>query len=173
MLIKTRRFHLTVCTAIVWFISLGSAFVSASPPPGGKTHHIGYAGHRHDTRRYARTLEHLNVGEPRTVRMIYFRPTDWEFDAEIVEKMKKEIRTTQSFFADTMQSHGYGDLSFRFETDAQGEPLVHRVDGKHPFDEYADTLGDAVILELEQAFDFHANVYFVMLGTDSFGTTEA
>ncbi|MDE0040775.1 MAG: leucine-rich repeat domain-containing protein [Candidatus Poribacteria bacterium] len=172
MLISTRRFHLTMCMVLVWFISLGSAFVWASPPPPGKKHHCGFAGHRHDTRRYARTLEHLNVGEPRTVRMIYFLPTDWEFDAEVVEKMKSNIRTVQTFFAERMLVHGHGYSSFDFETDGQGEPVVHRVDGKHPFSDYANTLGDAVIHELEQAFDFHANVYLVVLGTDSFGTGE-
>ena len=40
-----------------------------------------------------------------------------------------------------MQAHGYGNKTFRFETDAQGEPLVHRVDGRHPESYYADDLG--------------------------------
>ena len=49
-------------------------------------------------RRYARTTAaNLNVGEPRTVRMIYFRPNDWSLRADIVQKMKDEIRRIQTF----------------------------------------------------------------------------
>ena len=39
--------------------------------------------------------------------------------------------------------------------------------GKHPFSHYDNTLGTAVIAELEQAFDFKANIYFIVLGADA------
>ncbi len=66
-----------------------------------------------------------------------------------------------------MQAHGYGDWSFHIENDAHGEPLVHRVDGQHPFSRYDNTLGTAVVAELEQTFDLDANIYFIVLGTDA------
>ena len=66
-----------------------------------------------------------------------------------------------------MQAHGYGDWTFGVENDAQGEPLVHRVDGQHPFSHYDNTLGWAVMEELEQTFDLNANIYFIVLGTDA------
>ena len=31
--------------------------------------------------------------------------------------------------------------TFRIETDAQGEPLVHRVDGRHPDSHYLSGIG--------------------------------
>ena len=74
----------------------------------------------------------LNIGEPRTVQMIYFLPNDRSFRADAVQKMKDEIRNAQTFYAEQMRAHGYGNETFRFETDAQGEPLVHRVDGRRP-----------------------------------------
>ena len=74
----------------------------------------------------------LNIGEPRTVQMIYFLPNDRSFRADVVQKMKDEIRNAQTFYAEQMRAHGYGNETFRFETDAQGEPLVHRVDGRRP-----------------------------------------
>ena len=73
----------------------------------------------------------LDVGEPRTVRMIYFLPNDRPYRAEVVDSMKVMIRRAQTFYAEQMQAHGYGNSTFRFETDAQGEPQVHRVDGRH------------------------------------------
>ena len=66
-----------------------------------------------------------------------------------------------------MQAHGYGNWTFRIETDTEGEPLVHRVDGQHPFSHYDNTAAWAVIRELEQTFDLDANIYFIVLGTDS------
>ena len=108
----------------------------------------------------------LDIGEPRTVRMIYFLPNDLPFRADVVQKMKDEILKAQTFFAEQMQAHGYGNKTFQFETTRQGEPRVHRVDGEHPFSHYDNTLGYAVIEELEQAFDLEANIYFIVLGAD-------
>ena len=66
-----------------------------------------------------------------------------------------------------MGAHEYGKVTFRFETDSHGEPMVHRVVGQHPFSHYDNTLGYAVIDELEQAFNLDANIYFIVLGTDA------
>ena len=76
--------------------------------------------------------QNLDVSEPRAVRMIYFLPNDRPFRQEVVDSMKAVIRQVQTFFADQMLSHGYAETTFHFETDAQGEPLIHRVKGQHP-----------------------------------------
>ena len=109
----------------------------------------------------------LNVGEPRTVRMIYFLPNDRPFRANVVQKMKDDILNAQTFYAEQMQAGGYGNKTFQFETTRQGEPKVHRVNGKHPFSYYDNTLGTAVVAELEQAFDLDANIYFIVLGAEA------
>lgn len=43
--------------------------------------------------------------------------------------MKVAIRQIQTFYAEQMQAHGHGSKTFRFEIDAQGDPVVHRLDG--------------------------------------------
>ena len=151
--------------------------VTASPPSGGNgTHFRGVIDDRWNkqdsdqfpNRHYARTAAaNLDVGEPRTVRLIYFTPNDWQYRADIVQQMKDDILTIQTFYAEQMDAHGYGKITFRIETDSQGEPMVHRVDGKRPFSHYDNTLGSKVFSELEQAFDFKANIYFIVLGTDA------
>ena len=165
--------------AVIIYLTVGVAqSAGASPHPLGrdKTHSHGviddWGGKQHSdqypNRRYARTFAaNLNVGEPRTVRMIYFTPNDWEYRADVVQKMKDTIRTVQTFYTQQMEAHGYGKATFRIETDPQGEPMVHRVDGQHPFSHYDNTLGYAVIDELEQGFDLDANVYFIVLGIDA------
>ena len=111
----------------------------------------------------------LNVGEPRTVRMIYFLPNDRPFRQEVVQKMKDEIRNIQTFFAEQMQAHGHGNKTFRFETNVQGEPMVHRVDGQHPNSRYSFR---HALTEVGQAFDLSVNIYFIVIdhGTDLIST---
>ena len=113
----------------------------------------------------------LNVGEPRTVRLIYFLPNDHPYDADAVQNLKDKIRIVQDFYAEQMQAHGYGDKTFRIETDAKGEPMVHRVNGEHPFSRYDNTLGNAVISEIQRTFDFDENIYFIVLGAEALRTS--
>ena len=116
-----------------------------------------------DNRNYARTFAaNLNVGEPRTVRLIYFLPNDRPYQAEVVQKMKDEIRTVQTFFADQMEAHGYGRRTFRVETDSQGEPKVHRVAGRHPDSHYLDNT-HVVYDELREVFNYSANIYLTVI----------
>ena len=127
---------------------------------------------QYPNRHYARTFAaNLNVGEPRTVRLIYFTPNDWQYRADVVQKMKDTIRTVQTFYAEQMQAHVYREVTFRFETDSQGEPMVHHVVGDYPFSYYDNTLGGEVSWELQGAFDFNANIYFIVLGTDALRQT--
>ena len=97
------------------------------------------------------------------VRMIYFLPNDRPYRADVVQQMKDEIRTVQRFFAEQMEVHGYGRTPFRVETDAQGEPIVHRVDGLHPDKHYIDYTEDTVRAEIYPPFDIDQNVYLVVI----------
>ena len=95
--------------------------------------------------------------------MIYFTPNDRPYRASVVQRMKDEIRKIQTLFAEQMGAHGYGEGTFRVETDPQGEPMVHRVDGDHPDRYYlADTL-DTVFAEIDLAFNREANVYLIVV----------
>ena len=122
-------------------------------------------------------LADRNVGEERTVRMIYFLPNDRPYRQEVVDKMKTMMRRVQTFYADQMQAHGYGNTTFRFETDAQGEPRVHRVDGQHPDRHYDDneTMGEVLdeiwFGEGPLQFDVLANDYLIVID-NSTGTID-
>ena len=97
--------------AIVIYLTGGalSLDVAASPPLGGNDVHFHgvnddqwnnpdsnqFANH------HARTAAaNLNVGEPRTVRMIYFLPNDRPYRAEVVQRMKDDIRAAQAFYTE-------------------------------------------------------------------------
>ena len=105
----------------------------------------------------------LKVGAPRTVRMIYFLPNDRPYNANTVKKMKDVIFKLQTFFAEQMKAHGYGQMTFAIEVDNRGKPVVHRVDGRHPDTYYRDTNPlRTAFNEINQVFDLNANVYIII-----------
>ena len=110
----------------------------------------------------------LNVGKPHAVRLLYFLPNNRQFRAEVVQKMKVEIQRIQTFYAQQMQAHGYGNNTFQFESNAQGTPVVHRVDGEHPDNDYLP--GDQKIVEeIERLFDIRKNIYWIVMDTSTAG----
>ena len=124
-----------------------------NPPPAGKR------------------AANLNVGPPRTVRMIYFLPSDRPFRQEVVDSMKTMIRRVQSFYLEQMQAHGHGDMTFRFETNDQEDPVVHRVDGEYNDTQYFDNTLGRVNEEIMRSYDVRANIYMVAIdvGTNLIG----
>ena len=159
---KTLVFHYAFL-ALIGLVLSPLAVAYASPSPADSMHFcqlIDFEQWQRDHPRPAGKRLALNVGEPRTVRMIYFLPNDRPFRQEVVDSMKAVIRQVQTFYAEQMQAHGYGDRTFRIETDAQGEPLVHRVDGRHPDSHY---LGGDVFGEFRQRFDLERNIYLTVL----------
>ena len=159
---KTLVFHYAFL-ALIGLVLSPLAVAYASPLPADSMHFcqlIDFEQWQRDHPRPAGKRLALNVGEPRTVRMIYFLPNDRPFRQEVVDSMKAVIRQVQTFYAEQMQAHGYGDRTFRIETDAQGEPLVHRVDGRHPDSHY---LGGDVFGEFRQRFDLERNIYLTVL----------
>lgn len=106
----------------------------------------------------------LNAGEPRTVRMIYFLPNDRGYRAVVVRNLKARILEVQAFYSASMQAMGHGDETFAFETDTGGEPLVHRVDGRHADSHYLDDTVGKVLEEIEErGFDPEQNVYLILI----------
>ena len=64
------------------------------------------------------------------VRLIYFLPTDRESKTDIDAKFDTLIRDVQQFYADVMEHHGFGEKTFTYETDSEGNAVVHHVAGK-------------------------------------------
>ena len=174
---KKQFFRFTLSAIIICLTggALNPAVAATQPSWGDGTHYCGVTDDQWNkrysdqfpNRRYRTAAANLDGGEPRTVRMIYFLPNDWPYRADVVQQMKDDMRTIQTFYTEQMEAHGYGKVTFRFETDPQGEPMVHRVDGKHPFSHYDNTLGTAVSYELQETYDLNANIYFIVLGTDA------
>ena len=165
-----RLLSVSICVNL-WLLFIGSYFSSvsyASSPLANDVHFcqvFDYEDIRARDNLYAATKKslNLNVGKSRTVRMIYFLPNDRPFQREVVDWMKVTIRQVQTFYAEQMEAHGYGNKSFRFETDAKGEPVVRLVDGQHSDSYYLDNTMVTVFDEIGQAFDIWKNIYFIAI----------
>ena len=149
------------------------AVVHAAPPPADSVHFCApfdYEQWRRDHPRPAsKRLVDLDVGEPRTVRMIYFLPNDRPYRTEAVDTMKMRMRQVQDFFAEQMKANRQGNTTIRFEADAQGEPLVLRVDGQHPTEYYnTDRTVGKVLEEIDPVFDMYENVYYVAIDNGNY-----
>ena len=104
----------------------------------------------------------------RIVQLIYFVPSDEEYSAEIAETGKNWIKTVQTFYADQMESYGYGRKTFQFETDAQGEPMFHRIDGQHPTNHYRSNSYD-IQVDINPTINLRENVSLVIGPSSSRG----
>ncbi len=170
---KTQLYRITLYSILTYLaLSAPNSAVTASPPFQNGGHFCGFDDWQPDNRRYARTFApNLNVGEPRTVRMIYFLPNDRPYRVEVVQRMKHEILNIQTFFAEQMDAHGYGKLTFRFETGFQDEPIVHRMDGQYADSRYFNNT-HFIFEEIEREFDLEANIYLIIIDNSGEPITE-
>ena len=129
----------------------------ASPPEVDGVHFCVVLDHEASLREHpspaGKAAAELNAGEPGTVRMFYFLPNDRPYRQEVVDTMKTMIKQTQTLFAQQMAAHGYGYRTFRYETDADGEPLAHRVDGEQGDGYYLTSTWERVLGEIHRLYE--------------------
>ena len=151
---------LPACILSVLFLPL-----AASPAPADSALHCVILDEAQwDQPRVAgKQAVELNVGEPRTVRMIYFLPNDRPYRQAVVDTMKARMVRYQRFFGEQMEAHGYGYMTFRYETDASDEPVVHRLDGKRADGHYRASVTETLQPEVRQAYDPNYVVLFIVI----------
>ncbi len=111
-------------------------------------------------------LADSDSSQTRTVQLIYFIPNDRTFDSDVVDTIKARIPRIQTFFRDQMQAHGHGNKTFQFETDDQGDPVVHRVDAPNSDSSYLRSyrmvgVGN-VLRDLRPTFDSGNSILFIV-----------
>ncbi|MYB65665.1 hypothetical protein F4X73_13325 [Candidatus Poribacteria bacterium] len=104
----------------------------------------------------------FSEAEARTVKLFYFLPNDRAYDQTVVDDMKSGILSVQSFFADQMEAHGHGRMTFSIETDGNGNPVVHRVNSPYPASHYAS---GPSIPEVSNVHDVSSIVQLVVVDT--------
>ena len=97
------------------------------------------------------------------VRLIYFRPSDRPIQPDINTLMDSVIKDVQRFYAAQMEQHGYGRKTFQFEADANGNAVVHHVNGQFNDAYYQDALLSKVAEEIRAQVPTERDIYLVAL----------
>lgn len=105
-----------------------------------------------------------------TVRTIYFIPNDKVASPNNFGKLMKD---TQQFYREEMIKHGFGDKTFKLETDDKSNIVIHQINGKHAASHYAANTVDNVFAELpidlRLKFNFNVNV-IILAGMSKFSS---
>ena len=101
------------------------------------------------------------------VRLVYFLPNDRPPRPDRMAALRQLIKDAQQFYADEMHRHGFGGKTFTIETDNNGEPVVHQIDGKFSDNYYYTGTTDFKVWdELVEHFaapDALQHVYFIAI----------
>ena len=111
---------------------------------------------------YLQTLQQREM-----VRLIYFLPMNRTAQQDINAKLDTLIRDVQQFYAEQMDTHGFGRKTFSFETDVTGKAVVHHMNGRFTDHYYDDNTFDKIVEEIEQHFDLSQNLYLISVDTGS------
>ncbi len=111
---------------------------------------------------YLQTLQQREM-----VRLIYFLPNNRTAQQDIDTKLDTLIRDVQQFYAEQMDTHGFGRKTFSFETDAKGQAVVHYVSGRYTDGYYDNDTHEKVVKEIEGKFDLSKNLYLISIDTSS------
>ncbi len=102
------------------------------------------------------------------VRLIYFLPKDRQPQPDINAKLDKHIKDTQQLFANQMEAHGFGRKTFQFETDAEGNAVVHHFIGEFTDAHYSNLPSTWTIWnEIDKQFDPSKNIYLTVIDMSS------
>ena len=98
------------------------------------------------------------------VRVIYFVPNDRRPQPDIDAQLDTLMKEAQQFYADVMETYGFGRKTFRLETDADRKVVVHHVTGQSNDTFYHNGTVGKVKDELNPLFNTSKNIYFAAIG---------
>ena len=107
----------------------------------------------------------FSVKDERKVKLIYFLPKDRSFNSQIPIAIDTQIKEAQSFFAENMALHGFGQKTFKIETDDNGTAVVHNFTGAYDGVYYHTNALSKTSSEIEERFDTSTDVCLIVLDT--------
>ena len=64
-------------------------------------------------------IANTNAAQEHIIKAVYFIPKKRPVQKHIPPKLSDQIKQTQEFYADQMEMHGYGRMTFKYEKDCQ------------------------------------------------------
>ncbi len=113
-------------------------------------------------------VKNIDAAENHIIKAVYFIPNDRPIQQNISSKLSKQIKEVQNFYADQMELHGYGRMTFEYEKDRNNDPVVHQVIGKFNDTYYHNNTFDKVENEVKQKYpDINTNIYIISVDVSS------
>ena len=165
------RFTLYAIVIYLAGTTLNPAVAASQPTEGHGAHVCGVIDYPPDNHRptllnrnYAQApAANLNVGDPYTVRLIYFLPSDRQPRPYIDAQMNTLIKEVQQGYANDMDRYGFGRKTFTFETDVMGKAVVHHLNGQFTADYYEHETFDKIRKKVNEQFDTSQNIYLIVI----------
>ena len=105
------------------------------------------------------TLMFVSNSFAQEVRVIYFMPNDRTTQPDIDSTLDSLLKEAQQFYADVMESNGFGRKTFSLETDTDENVVVHHLTGQHNDTYYHNSTTRKVKTEISQNFDLSNMIY--------------
>ena len=106
------------------------------------------------------------------VRVLYFQSQG--ADPVNHEKYNEIIKDIREFFRNEMVKHGFGDKTFRIETDRNDDLIIHTVNGRHAGEHYTGEVFNAYYQKIAKEVPFainnttnrreQDNIYIIIVG---------
>ncbi len=109
------------------------------------------------------------------IRLFHFVPNDWTPELDINTKIDTAIKDVQRWYADEMERHGFGQKTFQFDTNTNGNAVIHRIEGEFDDAHYLQSTYPRLKFEYREHFlqppiDPHfINLVFVSISSENIG----
>ena len=97
------------------------------------------------------------------VHVIYFVPSDQTPQNQVHSTIDTQLKAVQTFYAQQMKAHGYGEKTFELETDRKGKVVTHTMIGSHPDAHYISGTLEKVESEIQNRFNTGTEIYVVFV----------
>ena len=97
------------------------------------------------------------------VRVIYFLPNDRTPQNQVHSTIDTQMKAVQSFYAQQMDTHGFGKRTFQLETDRTGKVITHTVIGNHGNAHYLQGTLEKVETEIQNRFNTGSEIYVIFV----------
>ena len=103
-----------------------------------------------------------NIMQSDVVKLIYFLPSDRVPQPDIPQKLNHLINDVQTYFADEMERHGFGNKTFSVEENGDSSAKVYLFEGRTTEDYYFINTHKKILNEIEQIFDSSNSIHFIV-----------
>ena len=93
------------------------------------------------------------------VRVIYFVPNDRTPQNQIHNTIGTQMKAVQSFYAQQMDTYGFGERAFALEVDHTGKVITHTIIGNHGNAHYLQGTLEKVEAEIQNRFNAGNEIY--------------